>query len=52
LAGFFDSEGGVSAVLSKNQRMKSGYRLRLKAYVDQKDELVVLNHIAKLLNVS
>lgn len=31
--------------------MKCGYRLRLKAYIDQKDEFVVLEHIAKLLNV-
>lgn len=52
LAGFFDAEGGFSASLTESQEDPKRYaRLRLKAYLDQKDEWDVLQHIAELFEV-
>ena len=53
ISGFFDAEGGLFAGLSEPElnTKKKYYRLRLKAYVDQKNELDVLQQIAFLFDV-
>ena len=52
LAGFFDAEGGFYAGLSKNNRMALGFRLRLNAYLDQKNEYDFMTQIASLFLTS
>jgi hypothetical protein len=51
LAGFFEAEGGFYAGLGKSPRSASKLRLRLRAFIDQKGEKDVLQHIASLLKV-
>nr|ALO21112.1 putative double LAGLIDADG homing endonuclease [Carteria crucifera] len=51
LSGFWDAEGGFSAYFSSAKRAAAGTRLNLKAYVDQKAELEVFEHICKLFEV-
>jgi hypothetical protein len=55
LSGFFDADGGFHASLSTTKKLdgKTIYsRLRLNAYLDQKDEYEVLEHIRELFGVS
>lgn len=53
LSGFFDAEGGFHANITQaNEQPKRYYRLRLNAYVDQKDEWDVLQQIASLFEVA
>lgn len=53
LSGFFDAEGGFYAGVTKqNKETNTGFRLRLKAYVDQKNELDVLQQIQVLFGVA
>ncbi len=55
LAGFCDADGGFHTSLSTNKKRdgKTTYlRLRLNAYLDQKDEYDILEHIRKLFGVS
>jgi hypothetical protein len=51
LSGFMEAEGGFSASISENTKYAANYRLRLKAFVDQKNEFPVLQRIALLLLV-
>lgn len=51
LSGFFEAEGGFYAGLDKSPRSASNLRLRLRAFIDQKGEKDVLQHIASLLKV-
>lgn len=51
LSGFFDAEGGFFAGLSQQTLNQKHFRLRLNAYVDQKNELDVLQQIAFLFGV-
>jgi hypothetical protein len=52
LSGFFDAEGGFTANITQpSEEPKRYFRLRLKAYVDQKDEFEILNQIASLFQV-
>jgi Photosystem I psaA/psaB protein/LAGLIDADG endonuclease len=51
LSGFFDAEGGFFAGISKQTLNQKHIRLRLNAYVDQKNELDVLQQIAFLFGV-
>ena len=52
LSGFFDAEGGFFADISQQNTEKKYLRLRLNAYVDQKNEFDVLKQIAFLFDVS
>ena len=49
LAGFFDAEGCCYASYTNDKRMRQGFRIRLKASVDQQFEYPVLQQIASLL---
>lgn len=51
LAGFFDAEGCCYAGFSLDNRMKTGFRLRLKASIDQKCELDILKQISDLFEL-
>jgi hypothetical protein len=52
LSGFFDAEGGFYAGMSKEDKAtKRNFRLRLKAYIDQKNEFDILQQIAFLFDV-
>lgn len=51
LSGFFDAEGGFFAGLSKQTLNQKHIRLRLNAYVDQKNEYALLQQIAFLFGV-
>lgn len=51
LSGFFDAEGGFYAGISKQNLKKNHLRLRLNAYVDQKNEFDVMQHLAFLFGV-
>lgn len=52
LSGFFDAEGGFSANITQpSEEPKRYFRLRLKAYIDQKDEWDVLKEISSLFQV-
>jgi len=51
LSGFFDAEGCCSASLVKDERMKLGVRLHVKACLDQKYEYDVLQQIGTLFGV-
>ncbi len=55
LSGFCDADGGFHASLSTNKKRdgKTTYlRLRLNAYLDQKDEYEIFEHIRKLFGIS
>jgi hypothetical protein len=49
LSGFFDADGSCYANATETNRMNHGFRLRLKAFIDQKFEYTVLQQIANLL---
>lgn len=53
ISGFFDAEGGFYAGFTEqNTETNTRFRLRLKAYVDQKNELDVLQQIQVLFGVA
>lgn len=53
LAGFFDAEGGFYAgITEENKETNRRFRLRLKAYVDQKNEFDVLQQIQSLFGLA
>lgn len=53
LSGFFDAEGGFYAGMTQqNPSTHTRFRLRLKAYVDQKNEYDVLQQIQLLFSVA
>lgn len=51
LSGFFDAEGGFYAGFSSNKAYTHGYQLRLKVYVDKKNEYEVMDRIRELFQV-
>ena len=51
LSSFFDAQGGFYASLSSNKAYKNGYRLRLKAYIDQQHEYEIIDEIRALFQV-
>jgi hypothetical protein len=53
LAGFFDAEGGFYAgITEENLTTNTRFRLRLKAYIDQKNELEVFQRIQFLFEIA
>ena len=53
LSGFFDAEGGFYAgITQENPATNTNFRLRLKAYVDQKNEYDILQQIQVLFRVA
>jgi hypothetical protein len=53
ISGFFDAEGGFYAsITNENKVTNTRFRLRLKAYVDQKNELDVLQQLSFLFGVA
>nr|AAN04063.1 Orf245 [Amoebidium parasiticum] len=50
LSGFTQADGGFSVVIQKRKAATLGYRVRLKYYVDQKNESEMLQAIRNLFN--
>ena len=51
-SGFMDAEGGLSASFTDAPRMAAKKRLKLKSYVDQQSELLLMNEITNSFKVS
>lgn len=49
-AGFIEGDGGFYASLTKNSNYKLNYRLRMKFYITQKDELLFLENVITLIH--
>lgn len=49
-AGFIEGDGGFYASLTKNSKYKLNYRLRMKFYITQKDELLFLENVITLIH--
>lgn len=45
ISGFTQADGGFGIIIQKRKEAKSGYRVRLKYYIDQKNETKTLNWI-------
>lgn len=49
LSGFFQADGGFYAQYRKDTRYQKGYRIALRAYIDQKEEIEFLQEFSKIL---
>lgn len=49
LSGFFQADGGFNAQYRTDTRLRRGYRVTLRAYLDQKGESEILTEISRLV---